>query len=979
MLSKKVQEYLGAPLKILAEKGAALTLKKTVKRMASFRSLVIVVSLIAALTFILASVLPVKASGDSSPPGFDPTPTVVSASAKENRDDDSDGEVSSGDNATADVLADSETGKTESGSSNDGEISTEAGTGTETEPGTETGTETESGQGSPDSQEDSAGDPATEQPQEGDATDAPAAPGSEENADNETSDASDTDQQVKDTEEVEKRLVGDDYAWADGIFARTITITAAGDRSGSSDTVNGLDGAVYVAIPSGSTLPPAAPENIGDYYYCTTGSAQGTQYPATKGVCRIKVSALTSYWIVQFSAPAPYSVVPQVALRDSDNSEHYGYAFHIEPSFGNVSVPSSATASHVPSTYDTTAGKWINVRTNPEFPGMCLADAPLKVALVIDQSGSVSASELSTMKDAATAFVSSQGLGLTNTEVGIYKFGTGASVVKGATSVRSESGIAEVSQAIASITKPTVDEATNWDHALRLVGTSWDAVVMLTDGNPTRYLTSGAGLGTATDLRAMEEAIYSANYLKSQGTSILTVGIGMPEKSRVNLEAISSSEDTYDASNFEDLYAVLHTIAQRSQCTASIRVQKSVTDVEGNNPTTLAGWPMMAAKTSDNAGGTVELCEIAGATRTCRSDNTTSTLPTTGASDMAQWALQFSSPSGQSANVSIDEGTLTSPEHAGYEFVKYSYTIKHANGTSDTTVEVTAPGPQGFSVENLEPGDELMVVYTNKPRPAPSVGSVAWQKKDSDGAFLAGTVWELTKTSPEPSQTIEVTDNTGQSGYTGVDDDAAPGKFSVIDVDLGEYTLTEKSAPEGYVVDATPHAFTLTADGYTFATAFVNQRKTGSVVWRKIDAATQDPLEGSVWTLTALASGSDPVTVEDNTGQSGYDGADVDATAGSFRLEGLTWGSYELVESKAPFGYVLDTTTHSFEISATNLDFEFGSAFENHRPDLPALPLTGGASSDAYWIAGGLTVVLTLICGFGVHLYQKTKEQQCDS
>ena len=39
---------------------------------------------------------------------------------------------------------------------------------------------------------------------------------------------------------------------------------------------------------------------------------------------------------------------------------------------------------------------------------------------------------------------------------------------------------------------------------------------------------------------------------------------------------------------------------------------------------------------------------------------------------------------------------------------------------------------------------------------------------------------------------------------------------------------------------------------------------------------------------------------------------DLDGAAGRFKIDGLGWGEYELIESKAPDGYDLDATSHKF-------------------------------------------------------------------
>mgnify|MGYP000736039843 FL=1 len=76
----------------------------------------------------------------------------------------------------------------------------------------------------------------------------------------------------------------------------------------------------------------------------------------------------------------------------------------------------------------------------------------------------------------------------------------------------------------------------------------------------------------------------------------------------------------------------------------------------------------------------------------------------------------------------------------------------------------------------------------------------------------------------------------------------------------------------------------------------------------------------SVWNGTAFAAlnsaetwnitDCDATCTPANAG----DPYDSDATAGQFKLAGLKWGEYELMETVAPDGYNMDTTAHKFTI-----------------------------------------------------------------
>lgn len=184
---------------------------------------------------------------------------------------------------------------------------------------------------------------------------------------------------------------------------------------------------------------------------------------------------------------------------------------------------------------------------------------------------------------------------------------------------------------------------------------------------------------------------------------------------------------------------------------------------------------------------------------------------------------------------------------------------------------------------------------------------------------------------------------------TKVDEDTAAGKFKVSDLAGGTYQLKEKTAPNGYEVSDTVYTITIQNGTATWSPAFgadntgnkiANTRKTGSVTWTKVSSDTNnsDPLSGSEWTLkqtktfswdngvakyTDVTSDATLGTVTDCVdGQNGVakcsaqtgEYVDLDGASGKFKISGLDWGEYQLIESKAPDGYDLDTTPHTFRI-----------------------------------------------------------------
>ncbi len=172
-----------------------------------------------------------------------------------------------------------------------------------------------------------------------------------------------------------------------------------------------------------------------------------------------------------------------------------------------------------------------------------------------------------------------------------------------------------------------------------------------------------------------------------------------------------------------------------------------------------------------------------------------------------------------------------------------------------------------------------------------------------------------------------------------------PGKFRVVDLADGTYTLTETVAPNGYTAGG---SYTVTIAngtatiGNTIAgNKIPNARNTGAILWNKVssDSENDKKLGGSEWKLTKTESfgwnattgkaeytdigiaQQQAITITDcklGTGKTcsapaeGQKIYDVDPVEGQFKLEGLEWGKYTLVETRAPDGYDVDSTVRTF-------------------------------------------------------------------
>ena len=276
------------------------------------------------------------------------------------------------------------------------------------------------------------------------------------------------------------------------------------------------------------------------------------------------------------------------------------------------------------------------------------------------------------------------------------------------------------------------------------------------------------------------------------------------------------------------------------------------------------------------------------------------------------------------------------------------------------------------------------------------------------------------------SNVVNVLENSTVSSKK--DEDTKAGKFKVSDLANGTYRLQEKTAPNGYEVSNTVYVITIADGNATWNSSITdskiaNTRKTGAVTWTKVssDSNNANPLPGSQWTLkqtktfswengvakytdvasdTTLATVTDCVNgenkVTDCSTQAGTY-VDLDGAAGEFKIGGLGWGEYELIESKAPDGYDLDATSHKFRIGPleggniagdwyANTDFKTegtsayneqttftvnGGAIKN-QPGV-ILPATGG-EGDSWIYATAMAVALIGVVAAGMALKVRRRQ-----
>ncbi|MFI9018679.1 hypothetical protein ACIGZI_32055 [Streptomyces griseus] len=268
--------------------------------------------------------------------------------------------------------------------------------------------------------------------------------------------------------------------------------------------------------------------------------------------------------------------------------------------------------------YVASGGIWQQSRNNPELPETCGLD----VALVLDLSASVG-SALPALKAAADGFTDA--LAQTPSRMALFSFDRGSPSTGTANQpdlmpVSTQSGADAFKDQYADW---ALGSGTNWDQGLYAVAKAaprYDAVVVLTDGNPTYWNNPRRGDGSHTHFADVEGGIFAANAVKAEGSRVVAVGVGRGVEgvSGLNLRAISGPEafdgtnpltaDYYQTADFAGAGQALTDLAL-SNCAGTLSVVKQIVpegntgeDVTGAVPAG-EGWEFTATTTTPGIGG----------------------------------------------------------------------------------------------------------------------------------------------------------------------------------------------------------------------------------------------------------------------------------------------------------------------------------------------------------------------------------------
>lgn len=241
------------------------------------------------------------------------------------------------------------------------------------------------------------------------------------------------------------------------------------------------------------------------------------------------------------------------------------------------------------------------------------------------------------------------------------------------------------------------------------------------------------------------------------------------------------------------------------------------------------------------------------------------------------------------------------------------YTVVAEGGTEqDIGFLVISPVVQQNSLEVYKQGEAL----------------TSWNGSNFEYAiqYLAGATFRVTAAEDIvlPNGTVEYTGGTKIADIT----TGADGKATLNDIYAGKYTITEISAPEGYVLDSTPKTVTITEnpDGgiVTETVVFSNVRKESAASLTKKSEEGSD-ITGAEFTIYAANDIKDALgTVIVNNGTA-LQTVTTNAGKASFTLNLPYGNSFYIKETKATSGYMCSSDTYTFECKS-----EAGSAVYSH-------------------------------------------------
>lgn len=263
---------------------------------------------------------------------------------------------------------------------------------------------------------------------------------------------------------------------------------------------------------------------------------------------------------------------------------------------------------------------------------------------------------------------------------------------------------------------------------------------------------------------------------------------------------------------------------------------------------------------------------------------------------------------------------------------------------------VETQAPVGYELDEtpvtftIEKGQIEAVQLTKVNHQSP--GSVVLTKiDDKSGKTLQGAVFDLQDSSGKTLQNGLETDKTG--------------RLAIDNLEPGDYQLVEIQAPVGYELDATPVKFEI-EKGQTKTKELEksNKEKKQGVRLHKIDEESLQGLSGAVFELKNMDTKE---LIDSNLSTD---------SSGIVLIDELEAGSYQLIETKAPNGYILDQTPLNFTVSEQDSKV-IDLVKTNRKKDNATIPegttsMSSGHGSGANYPSTGETTSSKVLIGIGL-------------
>lgn len=473
---------------------------------------------------------------------------------------------------------------------------------------------------------------------------------------------------------------------------------------------------------------------------------------------------------------------------------------------------------------------------NPDLSQACGLD----IALVLDNSQSITAAQRTQMKSAMTAFTDA--LNGTPTQFSVTVFGNSSSTTQAFTS-----NVASVNTAINNLPANPTGEYTNWQAGINSAQTSFSGgtsnpnlMIFATDGDPTASTAGSNGPVDETGYTLhLPPAITAANAAKTAGTRMLALGIGSPTVSR--LQAISGP---------------------------SVNTGSVITsDVITTNFSQLAA--QLAAFAEETCGGTITT------TKLIDHDSNPDTAPIKGEGwnfDVAGES-EVTNSEGKTSAVAVDPGSysVTETVKPGYEIVSAS--CKDSADTNLGQFNSATKSVEGINVSNS------------------SIVSCEFLNRPTTSTLIVNKV---VVGGPSENKPEHFSFNVNDGNAVAFEADGS----NSVPIDEGPYNVEESNTPSNYTPSYSEDCEGTVSGGQTKTCTITNTyTPKPKLTLKKIVVNNNGGTSlATAWKLQAK-TGSDPALIDEN-------GSPVDAnTAVTQTVEAEIGVNYSLSEHDGPIGY----------------------------------------------------------------------------